>query len=49
MAIGLTAFLGAIPGLGPRGTLASVPFAGGAPRVVLADVEDPQARRGLRL
>ena len=40
MAIGLNAFLGAIPGMGPRGTLARVPLAGGAPRVVLADVED---------
>jgi WD40 repeat protein len=40
MAIGLDAFLGAIPGMGPRGTLARMPLAGGAPRVVLADVED---------
>ena len=40
MAIGLNAFLGAIPGMGPRGTLARMPLAGGAPRVVLADVED---------
>jgi WD40 repeat protein len=40
MAIALNAFLGAIPGMGPRGTLARMPLAGGAPRVVLADVED---------
>ena len=40
MAIALNAFLGAIPGMGPRGTLARVPLAGGAPRVVLTDVED---------
>ena len=40
MAIAIDAFLGAIPGMGPRGTLARVPLGGGAPRVMLADVED---------
>jgi Tol biopolymer transport system component len=40
MAIGLNAFLGAVPGMGPRGTLARVPLSGGAPRVLLSDVED---------
>jgi hypothetical protein len=40
MAIGVDAFLGAVPGMVPRGTLARVPLAGGAPRILLADVED---------
>ena len=42
MAIGLNAFPGAVPGMGPRGTLARVPLAGGAPRVLLDDVEDAE-------
>ena len=40
MAIAVNAFPGAVPGMGPRGTLARVPLSGGAPRVLLADVED---------
>jgi len=40
MAIGLDAILGAVPGIPPRGTLARAPLSGGAPRVLLADVED---------
>jgi len=40
LAIGVDAFVGAVPGMGPRGTLARVPLSGGAPRVLLSDVED---------
>ena len=40
MAVGLDAVLGAVPGMSPRGTLARLPLSGGAPRVLLGDVED---------
>ena len=40
LAIGVDAFVGAVPGMAPRATLARVPLSGGAPRVLLSDVED---------
>jgi Tol biopolymer transport system component len=42
MAIALDAVLGAVPGMSPHGTLARVPLSGGAPRVLLADVEEAE-------